>query len=514
MSTQRSSAGGREARSVLVVDDEPSMRLALTESLRRNGFGVSQATDGREAIERISQCKPWLVLTDMKMPRLGGIEVLKEIKKRSPTTAVVVMTAYGTVETAVEAMKHGASDYLLKPFATEALERVLARLEETGADPAPGQEVGRWPARSILTEDPGMVRLLGMAEVVAMSQATVLIHGESGTGKELLARFIHSRSPRAHRPFIAVNCAALPDGLLESELFGHERGAFTGALVRKLGKFEMAHTGTLLLDEISEMDLGLQAKLLRVLQEREVDRIGGREPVHVDIRVIATTNRSLRAEVDRGRFREDLYYRLNVFPILLPPLRERRPDIPVLARHFVEAAATRNGLPVPVLSEAAAEVVCARPWKGNVRELENVVERAVLMASAGTIQPEHFQFDESQGVGVSQVTEAGVGAPAGIPAAPAGAAVAAVASSGGSLWEMERELIFKTLAKVNGNRTHAAKVLGISIRTLRNKLREYRQQGDQAAVGAGSSGDGGQELPRSIVCGGTAQAPSQALPAA
>ena len=501
MSTQRSSAGSREARSVLVVDDEPSMRLALTESLRRNGFGVSHAVDGREAIERLAQCKPWLVLTDMKMPRLGGIEVLKEIKKRSPGTAVVVMTAYGTVETAVEAMKHGASDYLLKPFATEALERVLARLEETGTDPAPGQEAGRWPARSILTEDPGMVRLLGMAEVVAMSQATVLIHGESGTGKELLARFIHSRSPRAHRPFIAVNCAALPDGLLESELFGHERGAFTGALVRKLGKFEMAHTGTLLLDEISEMDLGLQAKLLRVLQEREVDRIGGREPVRVDIRVIATTNRSLRTEVDRGRFREDLYYRLNVFPILLPPLRERRPDIPVLARHFVEAAAARNGLPVPVLSEAAAEVVCARPWKGNVRELENVVERAVLMASAGTIQPEHFQFDESQSPGVSPVTTARGSLadtrPALPPASSAGASSAADASSGGSLWEMERELIFKTLAKVNGNRTHAAKVLGISIRTLRNKLREYRQLGEASVPEAGLLDVGRQELPMS-----------------
>lgn len=502
MSTQRSGAGGREGRSVLVVDDEPSMRLALTESLRRNGFGVSQATDGREAIERLAQCKPWLVLTDMKMPRLGGIEVLKEIKKRSPGTAVVVMTAYGTVETAVEAMRHGASDYLLKPFATEALERVLARLEDQGAAPAPGQESASWPGRSILTEDPGMVRLLGMAEVVAMSQATVLIHGESGTGKELLARFIHSRSPRAHRPFIAVNCAALPDGLLESELFGHERGAFTGALVRKLGKFEMAHTGTLLLDEISEMNLGLQAKLLRVLQEREVDRIGGREPVRVDIRVIATTNRSLRSEVDRGRFREDLYYRLNVFPILLPPLRERRTDIPVLARHFVETAAARNGLPVPLLSEAASEAIAARPWKGNVRELENVVERAVLLASGGTIQPDHFQFDESQHTGVSQVAMASGGSPADSrpawpPAPSTGSDEATGASSGGSLWEMERELIFKTLAKVNGNRTHAAKVLGISIRTLRNKLREYRQQGEPSVPEAGLPDVGRQELPMS-----------------
>ncbi|TAJ34683.1 MAG: sigma-54-dependent Fis family transcriptional regulator [Nitrospirae bacterium] len=476
LSTSRPSPGSaRELRSVLVVDDEPSMRVALTESLRRNGYGVAQAVDGQDALDRLTQHKPWLVLTDMKMARLGGLEVLKEIKKRSPGTAVVVMTAYGTVETAVEAMKQGASDYLLKPFASEALEGVLARLEAAEAGPETGAEGGRLSSRPLLSEDPGMARLLGVAEVVATSQATVLIHGESGTGKELLARFIHSRSPRAHRPFIAVNCAALPDGLLESELFGHERGAFTGALVRKLGKFEMAHTGTLLLDEISEMTLGLQAKLLRVLQEREVDRVGGREPVHVDIRVIATTNRPLRAEVDQGRFREDLYYRLNVFPILLPPLRERRADILVLARHFVGAAAARNGLPTPSLSEAALEVLVGRPWKGNVRELENVVERAVLMAVSGTIEPEHFRFEEG-GAGVVSV-------PTPVPMASAGA------SGGGSLWEMERDLIFKTLAGVNENRTHAAKVLGISIRTLRNKLREYRQGTEPALSEAASPED-------------------------
>lgn len=475
LSTNRPGAGvAREARSVLVVDDEPSMRVALTESLRRNGYGVAQATDGQEALDRITQYKPWLVLTDMKMPRMGGIDVLKEIKKRSPGTAVVVMTAFGTVETAVEAMKHGACDYLLKPFASEALEGVLARLEATETGPGSGPEVGRASSRPLLTEDPGMARLLGIAEVVATSQATVLIHGESGTGKELLARFIHSRSPRAHRPFIAVNCAALPDGLLESELFGHERGAFTGALVRKLGKFEMAHTGTLLLDEISEMNLGLQAKLLRVLQEREVDRIGGREPIHVDIRVIATTNRALRAEVDQGRFREDLYYRLNVFPILLPPLRERRADIPVLARYFVGAAAVRNGLPAPALSEAAIAILMDRPWKGNVRELENTVERAVLMASSGTILPEHFRLEEN-GPAVIPVTQ---------PAGHAGG------SGGGSLWEMERDLIFRTLAGVKDNRTHAAKVLGISIRTLRNKLREYRQQSVPVAAEQSSPEEG------------------------
>ncbi|MEW6542349.1 MAG: sigma-54 dependent transcriptional regulator [Nitrospirota bacterium] len=470
-----SGAGAREARSVLVVDDEPSMRIALTESLRRNGYGVAQASDGREALERLAQCRPWLVLTDMKMARLSGLDVLKEIKKRSPQTAVVVMTAYGTVETAVEAMKHGARDFLLKPFAAEALEQVLARLEAADVDGPPAPEGGR-EVRTILTRDPGMRRLLGMAETVATSLATVLVSGESGTGKELLARYIHSRSPRGHRPFIAVNCAALPDGLLESELFGHERGAFTGALMRKLGKFEMAHTGTLLLDEISEMNLALQAKLLRVLQEREVDRVGGRDPIRVDIRVIATTNRSLRAEVEQGRFREDLYYRLNVFPLVLPPLRDRVADIPLLARHFVSSAAARNGLPAPVLSEAALTALAERPWKGNIRELENVVERAVLLAGGGTIEPEHFRVDE----GGLRAAPAGpdVVRPAG-QSGPPHPSAASGPSGNGSLWEMERDLIFRTLAGAKGNRTHAAKILGISIRTLRNKLREYRQLSGQ-----------------------------------
>jgi two-component system response regulator FlrC len=292
-----------------------------------------------------------------------------------------------------------------------------------------------------------------------------LINGESGTGKELLARFIHSRSPRAHRPFIAVNCAALPDGLLESELFGHERGAFTGALIRKIGKFEMAHTGTILLDEISEMTMGLQAKLLRVLQEREVDRVGGRDPVPVNIRVIATTNRTLYREVEQGRFREDLYYRLNVFPITVPPLRERVVDIPLLARHFATVAATRNGLAQPVLSEGALAHLQRLTWKGNVRELENVMERALLLAGSGPILPEHCPTEIRDSVGP-----------------PVGSAPPLPRAANGSLWEMERELIFKTLARVNDNRTHAAKELGISIRTLRNKLREYRDTGQPISM--------------------------------
>ena len=445
-----------QAERILIVDDDPSMRTALMESVRRLGFDVQGAMDGADAVERVSHYKPWLVVTDLKMPRLSGLDLIKEIKSRSPHTLMVLMTAYGTVETAVEAMKYGASDYILKPFSTDLLERVIANLKARGADASmsPSAPIDQ---RSILTLDPGMVRLLSTVEGVAASQATVLIHGESGTGKELLARFIHSRSPRAHRPFIAVNCAALPDGLLESELFGHERGAFTGAIMKKIGKFEMAHTGTLLLDEISEMNMGLQAKLLRVIQEREVDRVGGREPVSVNIRVIATTNRSLYHEVEEGRFREDLYYRLNVFPITVPPLRDRAVDIPLLARHFVAVSAARNGLPQPTISAAAYAMLQDRRWKGNVRELENVMERAVLLAGNGLILPSHVLM-ESGGQPVSCAP---------VPTVP-------LPSANGSLWEMERELIFQTLARVNENRTHAAKELGISIRTLRNKLREYR----------------------------------------
>jgi DNA-binding NtrC family response regulator len=445
-----------ESERILIVDDDPSMRTALMETVRRLGYSVQGAVDGLDAMDRAVRFRPWMILTDLQMPRLNGLELIKEIRTKAPQSAIVLMTAYGTIETAVEAMKLGASEYLLKPFSMDLLERVIVNLKagrEEGATISPPTQSTE--SRAILTQDPGMIRLLSTIEGVASSQATVLIQGESGTGKELLARFIHNRSPRAHRPFIAVNCAALPDGLLESELFGHERGAFTGALIRKIGKFEMAHTGTILLDEISEMNLSLQAKLLRVLQEREVDRIGGRDPVPVNIRVIATTNRSLYREVEQGRFREDLYYRLNVFPITVPSLRERPIDIPLLARNFVSQSAMRNGLPQPVLSDDAGTHLQRLAWKGNVRELENVMERAVLLAGHGPILPEHCSPEKADETVLQPIR----------PQQP----------SNGSLWEMERELIFKTLARVKDNRTHAAKELGISIRTLRNKLREYRE---------------------------------------
>ena len=317
-----------------------------------------------------------------------------------------------------------------------------------------------------------MLRILHTIEGVAISQATILIQGESGTGKEVLARYVHGRSPRAHRPFVAVNCAALPDGLLESELFGYERGAFTGAVARRPGKFEQAHGGTLLLDEISEMDLALQSKLLRVIQEREVDRLGGKSSVPVDIRIIATTNRALSREVEAGRFREDLFYRLHVFPITVPPLRDRPQDIPGLVAHFVQTSAARNQKAVTGVSAETEQLLMRRIWKGNVRELENVIERAVLLSNGPLLEPEHIA---SEGGELSQRLGSIVSNSDG--AAPV------------SIWEMERDLILRTLERVKGNRTHAAKLLEISIRTLRNKLREYRQ------LEGGQENSTGQQLP-------------------
>ncbi|MGB3941941.1 MAG: sigma-54 dependent transcriptional regulator [Candidatus Manganitrophaceae bacterium] len=319
----------------------------------------------------------------------------------------------------------------------------------------PTNHLSEGQKRPLLTQDPNLLKLLKTAEVVAASQTSILIEGESGTGKELLARFIHQRSLRADRPFVAINCAAVPETLLESELFGYEKGAFTGAAARKPGRFELAHTGTLLLDEVSEMHLSLQAKLLRVLQEREVDLLGGKGPLPLDIRIIATTNRPLWEEVKAGRFREDLYYRLNVFPLRLPPLRLRPVDIPLLADHFVKKRSARNRRSVVSISTEAISILMGREWRGNVREFENVIERAVLLADRGVITPDHLLFEESF-----------------VSASPFHTSRSTPRPT--TVREAERELILETLQRVGDNRTHAARLLGISIRTLRNKLREYR----------------------------------------
>jgi len=443
---------------ILLADDDYEMRYAMSETLKRCGYGVEIASGGDEAVRKFSSRKYDMVITDVRMVNGDGVYVLKEIKKHSPDVPVVLMTAYGTIDHAVEAMKLGAFDYIIKPFSVDALEQLVRRGIDAYA--AGNKSVSdRRSTSGILTSDPKMLRLLKTAEEIAQSDVTVLIEGESGTGKEMLARLIHNRSHRADCPFVAINCAAIPDGLLESELFGHEKGAFTGAINKRNGKFIQANTGTILLDEVGEMSLPLQAKLLRVLQERQVDTIGGKEPVYVDIRVIATTNRSLKKEVGEGRFREDLYYRLNVFPMSLPPMRERKGDIPLLTEHFMKKHQTKgmrvNKTFVTKISDESVLELVSHEWKGNIRELENVIERAILIADGDTLQPGHLMIEGRM---------EGHNTPSSI-------------SAGLSVREMERALILRTLEDVDGNRTKAAKMLNIGVRTLRNKLSEYRQEG-------------------------------------
>jgi len=419
---------------ILVVDDDPQMRSALKEAIQRIGYGADVCENGQEAIGRISRTGYSLVVTDMKMPGMDGLSLLREIRRRCATQPVIVITGYATVENAVETMREGATDYLLKPFSFDALKKVVLSVMARAVD-----------EREFLTDDPGMRKILALARNIAASDITVLAQGESGTGKELLARYIHKMGRRAGKPFVAVNCAAIPENLIESELFGHEKGAFTGAAERKKGKIELADGGTILLDEIGEMPLLLQAKLLRVLQEREVDRVGGKEPVPVDVRVIATTNRDLQKECREGRFREDLYYRLNVFPIKLPPLRERPADIPLLAAHFAEKFSAAEEKTIRGFTPEGIALLKNRPWRGNIRELENVIRRAVLLCLGDSIGIDALLFDEP----------------------------VEVAGYNGKIREMEKELILRTLKEVDGNKSRAAVLLGVTVRTIRNKLSEY-----------------------------------------
>ena len=421
---------------ILIVDDDPQMRLALNEAMQRLGYSTVLCDNGGSAIEKLHQSSYSLVVTDMKMPRVDGLALIREIRCRLGNMPVLVITGFGTIENAVKTMKEGATDYLLKPFSFDALkemvESIMARAKS---------------GKDILAVDPEMKKVVTLAGNLAASDITVLILGESGTGKELLARYIHRLSKRAEKPFVAVNCAAIPDNLLESELFGHEKGAFTGAIEKKKGKFELANSGTLLLDEIGEMSMVLQAKLLRVLQEKEIDRVGGRESVPVDARVIATTNRDLKKECAEGRFREDLYYRLNVFPLKVPPLRERPGDVSFLASHFLEKFSVLAGKEIGGFSESGMDLIRERPWYGNVRELENAIQRAVFLCGGDTIDDDDLMLED----------------------------VASKACPAGKIRDMEKDLIMQTLKDVDGNKTRAAKILGVSVRTIRNKLNEYKQ---------------------------------------
>jgi two-component system response regulator AtoC len=446
-----------ETLSVMVVDDEPGIRTALRANFLRHGWRVETASCVREAIRSVEGRGFDLVVTDMRMPDGTGMEVMRAARKASPETAVILLTAYGSVPDAVNAMRDGALDYLTKPIPFERLQataaQVMHRARQTSVDETScnGDIVGHAPA---------LLRSLHRARAAASTGADVLIEAESGTGKELLARFIHDSSARSSKPFVAVNCAAVPETLLESELFGHGKGAFTGAIANRPGKFELANGGTILLDEIGEMPLNLQPKLLRVLQEREFERLGEGSSVRVDIRVIATTNVALGAMVERGHFRADLYYRLNVIPLTLPPLRERREDIAVLARYFVERFAAQHRTPTPHLHPDFIERLQSHSWPGNVRELANFMRRVLTLSETPQIDARCFEmeFTGNTGLGPARALPAPTvaGAPAGTP-----------------IWQVEKLHLEKTLALTDGNRTVAAEMLGISLRTLRNKIREY-----------------------------------------
>lgn len=447
-------------KKILIVDDESEMRIALNTALKRGGYQLESAENGNDALEKMEDEQFDLVITDVRMPKMNGLELLRAIKQRSNHTKVIMMTAYGDIDNAVETMKSGAFDYLLKPFSAEILGASVNRALMSGNDSYQPSTPPASPAKQmssekrIITANKEMQRLLEFSEKIAYSKSTVLIMGETGTGKEMFARYIHQCSPRADKPFYAVNCAALPEGLLETEMFGHEKGAFTGAVTRKEGKFELAHKGTLLLDEVTEMSLPLQAKLLRALQEHEIDKVGGREPIPVDVRVIATTNCDVKKMIQNNEFREDLYFRLNVIPLKLPPLRERKEDIAFLAEYFMKRHCKENHKSITSIADETLLILKKYRWRGNVRELENIMERAVLLCQGSTILPVDLFMEED-----SEETQN--------TASP-------LFKFRGTIHDMEKELILQTLEETNGNKTKAADILGISIRTLRNKLTEYQ----------------------------------------
>jgi two-component system response regulator HydG len=448
-----------EKPKILIVDDEPSHRTMLRAVLAQEGYAVAEAPDGRDAVEAVEKDAFDLILLDIRMTAMDGIEALAEIRKISPLVPVLIMTAYASVQTAVEALKAGAFDYLTKPLDIEELkvliDKALDHYHLKKENLSLKERLGdRFDFSRIIGRSAPMKALLETLSLVAPTDATVLILGESGTGKEVIANALHQNSLRGLRPFVKVSCAALPEQLLESELFGHEKGAFTGAVARREGRFQLADSGTIFLDEVGEMSPATQTKLLRVLQERAFEPLGSSRTVTVDIRVIAATNKDLSAEVKAGRFREDLFYRLNVVPLTVPPLKDRREDIPLLADHFLTIFKEKNRKFLKTISGKALDLLVRYDWPGNVRELENCIERAVILARDEVIVPAdlppqiHMQSEVAG--------EAAFGLPYGI-----------------SLDEMEKVLILKTLEETGGNRTRTAEILGINRRTLQNKLKDY-----------------------------------------
>ncbi len=438
---------------ILIVEDDAGLREALEDTLLLANYRVLSVDSAEAAIARLSACAVDLVVSDIQMGGMNGLALLKNIKSKFPQMPVLLMTAYATIDDAVQAMRDGATDYLSKPFAPEVLLNLVGRY-------APAQKI---ESRTPVVADPSSLQLLELSRKVARSDATVMVLGPSGSGKEVISRYIHDQSSRAEAPFVAINCAAIPENMLEATLFGYEKGAFTGAVQACPGKFEQAQNGTLLLDEITEMDLGLQAKLLRVLQEREVERLGGRKTVQLDVRVIATSNRDLRKAVEAGTFREDLYYRLNVFPITWRPLAERPGDIVPLAEHLILRHATHQGLGTIRLSGAARNKLNQHPWPGNVRELENVIQRALILCENGEIDSGDLMIEMT--------------APSSEQPAPSDSDTDDNSRLGSELRYQEHQIILDTLEMCNGKRKDVAEKLGISPRTLRYKLARMREDG-------------------------------------
>ncbi|MFQ5648467.1 MAG: sigma-54-dependent transcriptional regulator [bacterium] len=458
--------------SILVVDDEPMISGMLQDALSKKNYEVRVAGTGKAAVAALKERQFDLVITDVYLPDLNGIEILKRAKQIEPSTGVIVITAHSSVESAVKAMKIGAYDYLTKGFSLAEIEVTVEKFFKyqrlVKENELLRSELGsRYGIENIIGNSGEMQNVFEIVEMVAPTNATVLVQGASGTGKELIAKAIHQKSPRRQRSLVKTNCAAIPEGLMESELFGHEKGAFTGALRTTKGRFELADGGTLLLDEISEVKLTLQAKLLRVLQEKEFEKVGNPESMHVNVRIIATTNRDLKQEVEKGTFREDLFYRLNVVPIHLPSLRERKEDIPLLVEHFIEKYAKENTRPIIGIEDNALSHLLQYDWPGNVRELENTIERAVVICKDKYIQLRHLYFgDQERSINKNRKP-------------------AVTLPSGMTLKEMERQLILQTLNEQNGNRTWTSQKLGISVRTLRNKLQEYRKKNSSNENGSG-----------------------------
>lgn len=445
---------------VLVVEDDVSLREALSDTLQLAGYSVSSTADGTTALDALERERIDVVVSDVQMEPMDGSALLRTIKKQYPQLPVILMTAYGTIQKAVEAMHDGATDYIVKPFEIDALVTLIERYSAAVIENQAG----------LIAEDLRTRHLMELAKRVADTDATVMISGESGTGKEVFARYIHNNSRRGKGPFVAINCAAIPENMLEALLFGYEKGAFTGAYQASAGKFEQANGGTLLLDEISEMDLGLQAKLLRVLQEREVERLGGRKVIPLDVRVLATSNRIMREEVDAGRFREDLYYRLHVFPINLLPLRDRKEDILPLSKFLLQRHA--DGKVIPELTPDAQALLLEHAWPGNIRELDNVMQRAMILKRGNAILPEDLCFEPSR--------DSKPASHINIIELPAQSN-----DLGDELKKREQLLIIEALQAGNGNRKYAAMKLGISQRTLRYKLARMRDEGVNIPRGYG-----------------------------